>query len=67
MDQKRRRLVRLKEVKYQVGMGRTAIYAGMKAGTFPKNYAISARSRAWASDEIDEWVDQRVNGRGAHK
>lgn len=61
------RFLRLIEVQHQVGLGRSSIYAGIKAGTFPKSYQIGIRARAWASDEIDEWVDSRVQSVGGLK
>ena len=57
-----RRFKRLNEVKHQVGLGRSAIYAGIKAGTFPKQYRLSDDGRAvgWLSDDIEAWMDSRV-------
>lgn len=55
-----RRFLRLDEVKHKVGLGRSAIYAAIKAGTFPNSYAIGIRARAWASDEIEQWIETRL-------
>lgn len=55
-----RRFLRLREVKHQVGLGRSAIYEAIRAGRFPKAYPIGARAVAWASDEIEAWIDSRI-------
>lgn len=55
-----RRLLRLTEVTYQVGLGRSAIYAKIKDATFPAPVSIGARAVAWLSDEITAWINGRV-------
>ena len=55
-----RRLLRLNEVKYQVGLGRSAIYEQIKRGTFPAPVHLGARAVAWPSDQIAEWIDSRI-------
>jgi len=53
------RLLRLQEVKHQVGLGRTAIYRGVKEGTFPAPVKLTGRARAWRQSEIDKWIAER--------
>ena len=63
-----RRFLRIHEVKRQVGLGRSAIYMKIKSGEFPKPYPLSdsGRAVAWISDEIDGWIQSRINAvRGA--
>jgi len=67
MNKQPRRFMRLKEVKYQVGLGRTSIYSAIKAGTFPKPHSLGARAVAWASDEISGWIDSRISATGCSK
>ena len=55
-----RRFMRLAEVKHQVGLGRTAIYDGVKQGTFPAPVNLGARAVAWLSDEVTAWMDARI-------
>ena len=59
-DQQGRRFLRLNDVKHQVGLGRSAIYAKVKAGEFPAPVSLGARAVAWLSDEIAAWMDTRV-------
>jgi prophage regulatory protein len=55
-----RHFCRLNAVKHQVGLGRSAIYDGVKRGTFPAPVNIGARAVAWLSDEVDAWMDARI-------
>jgi prophage regulatory protein len=55
-----RRFLRLTEVKHQVGLGRSAIYAKIKAGEFPAAINLGARAVAWTSDSISAWMDERI-------
>lgn len=65
MTQQPRRLFRLAEVKYQVGLGRSAIYQKIKAGKFPAPYQLSENGRAvgWLSSEIEDYIESRIQAR----
>lgn len=69
MSQLSRRFMRLPAVKQAVGLGRTAIYEKIKAGEFPAPYSLSNNGRAvaWASDEIDRWIESRIQAAGGAK
>ncbi len=62
-----RRFLRLKEVKHQCGLGRTSIYSGVKAGTFPGPVSIGARAVAWLSEDVDAWIESRIRAAGVAK
>lgn len=51
------RLLRWSSVTSRTGLGRSAIYAAMERGTFPKPYKISAQSVAWRESEITAWIE----------
>jgi prophage regulatory protein len=55
-----RRLLRLPEVKNQVGLGRSAIYDQIKQGRFPAPVQLGPRAVAWPSDQIAAWIDARI-------
>ena len=67
------RFIRLNEVMGRTGYGRTSIYRKMEDGSFPKSVklgnpledpnAFDCRAVAWIEDEVDEWVDSRIEGR----
>lgn len=69
MSQFPRRFMRLPAVKQAVGLGRTAIYEKIKTGEFPAPYPLSNNGRAvaWASDEIDRWIESRIQAAGVVK
>jgi prophage regulatory protein len=58
-----RRIMRLPEVKSSTGFGRAWIYQLMSEGKFPKARRIGARAVGWPSDEIEQWVNDRMEGR----
>lgn len=57
-----RRFLRLRDVKHQVGLGRSAIYQKIKAGEFPSPYSLSENGRAvgWLSSEIEDYITSRI-------
>ncbi|KTF13702.1 AlpA family transcriptional regulator [Pseudoalteromonas sp. H105] len=58
------RLINLKEVIYKTSLGRSTIYELMAKGTFPKQMPKSGRSVAWLESEVDDWIEEKVRGRG---
>lgn len=50
------RLLRLPEVEDRTGLKKSAIYAGMKAGTFPDCVKLGPRAAAWPLSSIDSWI-----------
>jgi prophage regulatory protein len=58
-----RRIYRLQQVMDATGFGRAWIYELMKRGEFPKARKIGARAVGWPSDQIDQWVSDRLEGR----
>ena len=70
------RLIRLNEVLSRTGYGRTSIYRKMDEGSFPKSLKLGSpikdptqfdcRAIAWIEDEIDQWVEARIEERGSN-
>lgn len=58
-------LVRLSTVKEMTGKGRSAIYADMKNGAFPKSVRLSRRCVAWVKSEIIQFVTDKISERDA--
>ena len=54
------RLLRRRQVEGLVGLRRSAIYAAMAAGRFPRPIHLGPRAVAWLAIEIDAWVAERV-------
>jgi len=54
------RLLRRREVELKTGKSRAAIYADIRAGTFPEPVPIGRSSVAWLEAEIDQWIADRL-------
>ena len=50
-----KRFLRLPAVIEAVGLGKTAIYGRIKAGTFPEPVQLGPRAVAWDAGAIAEW------------
>mgnify|MGYP000848366283 FL=1 len=61
------RLLRIHEVTNLTGLSRSSIYKQIKLENFPGGVKITNRSTAWPSDEIDEWISERVSSRSLIK
>lgn len=55
----RDRLLRLADVKHMTGLGRSSIYAGIQAKSFPAAVNLTAHAVAWRESEIDAWIAAR--------
>ena len=73
MDKKQspqKRFIRLPEVLSRTGFGRTSIFRKMEDGDFPKSVklggppidpsAFDSRAIAWIEDEVDQWIESRI-------
>lgn len=58
------RLLRINEVTGQAGLGKSAIYEMITAGTFPAPIKIGCASR-WSQLEIQNWIEERKRERAA--
>jgi len=58
------RLLKISEVSNLVGLGKSAIYEMITAGTFPAPIKIGCASR-WSLLEILQWIEDRKRERAA--
>jgi len=58
------RLLRLSEVLHLTALSRSSVYRLMEAGSFPASINLSARSVAWVEEEVQEWIQKRIEERG---
>lgn len=54
------RLLRRREVELKTGKSRSAIYEGIRQGTFPAPVPIGENSVAWLEEEVDGWIAERL-------
>lgn len=61
------KLIRLPETLAQTGLSRTRLYEAVARGDFPKPVKLGANARAvaWSSDEVAEWIAERLAAREA--
>ena len=58
------KILRLPAVLARIGIGKTAVYAAIRRGDFPKPVKLSARAVGWRADEVDEWISGRSRASG---
>ncbi len=68
-----KRFIRLPEVMSRTGYGRTSIYRKMEDGSFPKSLKLGgppidhnqfdSRAIAWIEDEVDQWIESKIEDR----
>ena len=68
-----KRFIRLPEVLSRTGYGITSIYRKMEDGSFPRSVklggppvdpeAFDCRAVAWIEDEVEQWIDSRIEER----
>lgn len=56
----RERLLRLAQVEFLVGLRKSAIYAAVKAGTFPSPIRLSRRCSLWPESKVLTWIQSQV-------
>lgn len=62
-DQTVDRLIDLKEVMHQVGIGKTKIYARLKRKEFPAPVKLGFATR-WSQVEVQAWIEEQKAARG---
>ncbi len=55
------RLIRLPEVMDRVGLSRSSIYQYIQQGRFPAQINLGSRCVAWNSEDIDAWIQEKVD------
>ena len=54
---------RLPAVKQFSGLGKTSIYQGVAAGTFPAPLKIGPRAVGWLTSDLVQWLNSRPTHR----
>ena len=54
-------LLRISEVSRSTGLARSTIYEKISAGSFPKPIKITPKTSAWIANEVEQWVQDRIN------
>jgi prophage regulatory protein len=56
-------ILRRPEVSLRTGLGRSAIYAYLQAGRFPRPVKLGPRAVGWIEAEVNQWIASRVEDR----
>lgn len=59
------RVVRLKELVFRSGLGRSSIYDMVSTGDFPAPVQIGARAIGWIESEFETWLNSKTGERDA--
>jgi len=60
-------ILRCREVCNRTGLGRSALYAAIQEGRFPRQIKLGPRAAGWLSSEVEDWIAGRVRDRDAEK
>ncbi|PTQ88567.1 AlpA family transcriptional regulator [Agitococcus lubricus] len=56
-------IMRLTDVMFHTGLGRSSIYKFIAAGTFPKPVPLGDRAVGWVKSEIEDWIMDKIEDR----
>ena len=59
------KILRLHQLTAVTGLKRSAIYAQIAEGTFPKPIPLGERAVGWLESDIEKWQQARIAARGA--
>lgn len=54
------RFLRIQEVERRVCLKKSAIYARMATGAFPRSISLGRRCTVWLKSSIDGWIDEQI-------
>lgn len=52
-------ILRRKQVEDRTGLSRSAIYAAMAKGEFPRPIKLTAKAVGWRDRDIEAWIESR--------
>ena len=56
-------IIKLPTVKGIVPLSTATIYRLIKQGKFPKQIKLSERSSGWVLEEVEQWLEEKINKR----
>ncbi len=55
------RLIRLPAVMHLTGLARSTVWSYVKRGIFPKPIKLSDRVTVWRFDEVEAWINEKID------
>lgn len=65
MSYSNHRVLKRRAVEVKTGLTRSALYALIAQGLFPRPIRLGLRSVGWVEGEIDQWIAARMDARTA--
>jgi len=56
-------IIKLPEVKVLTTLSRSTIYRLIGEGVFPRQIKLAERSSGWIKQEVEEYIDKKINER----
>ena len=53
-------ILRIADVTARTGLPRSSLYLKISLDKFPKPISLGQRAVGWVSDDIDAWIDSRI-------
>lgn len=57
------KLIKLKDVIDMTSLSKATVYRQVNNGTFPSPIRLGPRAVAWVMDEIEDWIENKMNAR----
>ena len=54
-------ILRLPAVKTRTGLSRSSIYLRMTNNDFPASVSLGGRAVGWVEEDINNWLDKKIN------
>lgn len=61
------KIIRLNQVINSTGLGRSTIYKFIAEGKFPAPLKLSERCVEWLENEVQNWIQNRVDARDSRR
>jgi len=59
-----KKIIKLPEVKVITTFSRSTIYRLIDMGEFPKQIKLAERSSGWIKQEVEDYIENKINNRG---
>jgi prophage regulatory protein len=67
MSEHSRKFLRIHGVISKTGLPKPTLYKAIAQGRFPRPYSIGPRAVAWLEDEIDVWIQSKIDSQSPSK
>jgi prophage regulatory protein len=55
--------IRLPQILYLTGLGKSSIYKFMEEGHFPQSTKLGSRVTVWQKSDIQDWIKSKIQAR----